>query len=131
MASGGSVMGMEGMKYWIGTVEDRGTGQFCGEKDELKIGRCKVRIHGHHTEDKSVLPTSKLPWSIVETPITSASMSGCGHSPSGIVEGTKVRGYFMDGDGKQIPVVSATFPHVAQCGGSGEGSPGSGAKANG
>jgi hypothetical protein len=129
MSSYGSVMGMEGMKYWIGTVEDRGTGQYSGQKDELKLGRVKVRIHGHHTEDKSKLPTKDLPWCMVETPTTSGSISGVGHSPTGIVEGTKVRGYFMDGDGKQIPIVCATIPHVAQKGGSGKGSPGSGAKA--
>lgn len=108
------MFGMNGMKWWIGTVEDRGTGQFCGEKDELKIGRVKVRIQGHHTEDKGKLPTSELPWAFVMQPTTSAAISGIGFSPTGIVETTKVVGFFMDDDGQQIPVVIGTLPHVQQ-----------------
>jgi len=128
MASPGTVMGKSGMKWWVGTVEDRGTGQFSGEKDELKLGRLKVRIHGHHTEDKSKLPTKNLPWCMVATPLTSASISGVGCSPTGVTEGTKVIGFFMDDEGGQIPVAFASMPHVQQKGGSGSGSPGSGAK---
>ena len=128
MAEFGTVMGQDGLKWWIGTVEDRGTGQFSGQKDELKLGRVKVRIHGHHTENKGDLPTSDLPWCYVATPTTSASISGIGHRPSGLVEGSKVIGFFMDGDGGQYPVVFATLPHIQQKGGSGSSSPGSGTK---
>ena len=126
MAQFGTVLGQDGLKWWIGTVEDRGTGQFSGEKDELKLGRIKVRIKGHHTEDKSVLPTSKLPWCYVMTPTTSASISGVGHSPTGIVENTKVIGFFMDGDGAQFPCVFGTLPHVQQKSDAEHNAPGSG-----
>jgi hypothetical protein len=120
------MFGMNGMKWFIGTVEDRGSGQFCGEKDELNIGRVKVRIHGHHTEDKSKLPTKGLPWAFVMTPVTSASISGCGASPIGLVENSKVVGFFMDDDGQQIPVIIGSLPHVQQKNCIGPGAPGSG-----
>lgn len=126
MAEFGTVMGQDGLKWWIGTVEDRGTGQFSGQKDELKLGRIKVRIKGHHTEDKGKLPTKDLPWCYVMTPTTSASISGVGHSPTGIVENTKVLGFFMDGDGSQVPIVFGTLPHIQQKSDAAPNAPGSG-----
>ena len=126
MAEPGTVMGQDGLKWWVGTVEDRGSGQFSGEKDNLKLGRIKVRIHGHHTEDKGKLPTKDLQWCYVMNSTSSASISGVGRSPTGIAEGTKVLGFFMDGDGGQIPIVFGTMPHIQQKGGSGEQAPGSG-----
>ena len=41
--------GKDGFVWWNGVVENR--------KDPLFLGRCKVRILGWHTEDKSMLPT--------------------------------------------------------------------------
>ena len=114
MADFGTVAGNQGMVWWIGTVEDRGTGQFSGEKDELCIGRMKVRIKGYHTDNKSKLPTSKLPWCYMLLPTTSAAISGMGHSPSGIVENSKVIGFFLDGKAAQLPIVFGVLPHIQQ-----------------
>jgi hypothetical protein len=114
MAEFGTVLGQDGLKWWIGVVEDRGTGQFSGQKDTLKLGRIKVRIKGHHTDNKGDLPTSKLPWCYVMQPTTSAAISGIGHSPSGLVENSKVIGFFMDGDGGQVPIVFGVLPHIQQ-----------------
>lgn len=126
MADFGTVMGQEGMKWWIGIVEDRGTGQFSGQKDELKLGRIKVRIKGHHTEDKGKLPTKELPWCYVLMPTTSASISGIGHSPTGIVENSKVIGFFLDGDAGQYPIVFGVLPHIQQKNDAQPNAPGSG-----
>jgi hypothetical protein len=114
MAEFGTVLGQDGLKWWIGVVEDRGTGQFSGQKDNLKLGRIKVRIKGHHTDNKSDLPTKDLPWCYVMQPTTSAAISGIGHSPSGVVENSKVIGFFMDGDGGQVPIVFGVLPHIQQ-----------------
>ena len=114
MAEFGTVLGQDGMKWWIGVVEDRGTGQFSGQKDNLKMGRIKVRIKGHHTDNKSDLPTKDLPWCYVMLPITSATVSGVGISPTGVAEGSKVIGFFMDGDGGQVPIAFGTIPHIQQ-----------------
>ena len=121
-----SMVGQSGLKWFIATVEDRGTGQFSGEKDELKIGRVKIRIHGRHTEDKSKLPTKDLPWAYVMTPTTSAGISGVGCSPTGLVENSRVVGFFMDDDGEQIPIIIGSLPHVQTKKNIGDNAPGSG-----
>ena len=81
-------MGLGGFLWFSGVVEDR--------QDPEKLGRCKVRIFGYHTDDLSVLPTKDLPWATPMMPITSASTSGVGTAPIGPVEGTWVVGWFLD-----------------------------------
>lgn len=89
--------------YWFfGVVEDR--------DDPMRLGRVKVRIIGYHTDDKSELPTSDLPWAMPILPVTSAATSGIGHSPTGVVEGTWVFGFFIDGNEGQQPAVLGTLP---------------------
>jgi len=90
-------MGMEGFVWWYGVVEDR--------KDPLFLGRVKVRCIGFHTDDKELIKTEELPWAEVIQPITSAAISGIGQSPTGLVEGTHVFGFFRDGAEGQEPVV--------------------------
>ena len=69
------------------------------------MGRYRVRIYGHHTQSKEKLPTAHLPWAIPMQPVTSAAISGVGQSPTGLVEGSAVIGFFVDGDEGQIPVI--------------------------
>lgn len=88
-------------KWWIGVVEDR--------VDPAQLGRCKVRIIGYHTEDLGELPTTELPWAVPIMPMTSASISGVGETPS-FVEGTTVVGFFSDGEDEQVPIIFGTLP---------------------
>ena len=88
--------------WWVGVIEDR--------KDPDKMGRCKVRIFGFHPPDKGILSTEDLPWAMMMTPATSASISGVGISPVGILEGSWVVGFFMDGDDAQQPIIVGTVP---------------------
>jgi hypothetical protein len=90
--------------WFFGVVEDR--------KDPLFAGRVRVRCYGWHTDNKSELPTSSLPWAQVMTPITSAAMSGIGTSATGLVEGTTVVGFFMDGINAQLPLVLGSVPGI-------------------
>lgn len=87
--------------WWIGVVEDR--------MDPEKMGRHRVRIFGYHTADKGDIPTDKLFWAMPMLPISSASISGIGVSPTGIVEGTHVIGFFIDGHDCQVPVIIGTY----------------------
>ena len=89
-------MGKEGFVWWQGVVEDR--------HDPLFLGRCRIRILGWHTKDKSQIPTESLPWAFPVQPITSAAQTGVGISPTGPVEGTWVVGFFRDGEDGQEPV---------------------------
>lgn len=93
-----------GFFWWVGVVEDR--------NDPMFLGRCKVRVVGYHTSDKAELPTYDLPWAYPLQPITSAAMSGIGHTPVGPVEGTWVTGYFRDGEDCQEPIMIGTMAGV-------------------
>lgn len=89
------------MRIYQGVVEDI--------KDPMKLSRVKVRVFGLHTEDKSKISTESLPWALVAFPTTSASMSGVGASPSGLLKGSWVYVFFTDSD-EQYPVVFAALP---------------------
>lgn len=99
-------MGKNGFVWWTGVVEDI--------DDPLKIGRLRVRIIGFHTEDKVLLPTKSLPWAVVLQPVTSAAVSGIGTSPTGVVNGSWVMGFFKDGWSAQDPVVMGTFAGIPE-----------------
>ena len=94
-------MGKEGFVWAVGVVEDR--------MDPLFLGRCKVRWLGWHTKDKQDLPVHLLPWAFPLMPLTSASQTGVGTSPTGPVEGTWVMGFFRDGPAANDPVMIGTL----------------------
>ena len=95
-------LGKNNFIWFNGVVEDR--------NDPQKLGRLRVRCVGIHTDNKDDLPTADLPWSQLIHPITSSGISGLGHSPGFIVEGTWVFGYFRDGYAMQEPMVIGTLP---------------------
>jgi hypothetical protein len=98
--------GRDGYIWWHGVVEDR--------KDPMFLGRCRVRILGWHTADKTELPTADLPWAQALMPITSASQVGVGQAPVGPIEGTWVMGYYRDGELAQEPVMVGTLHGVPE-----------------
>ncbi len=87
--------------WWIGVVEDR--------DDPEKLGRCRVRIYGIHTPDKSVLPTANLPWAMPIQPSNYGATSGIGGPPLGALPGTWVVGFFLDGEDMQQPAFFGTI----------------------
>lgn len=95
--------GLDTFVWWHGVVEDI--------KDPLKLGRVRVRVLGWHTDNKGSagIPTQDLPWAMVMQPITSAAMSGLGHSPTGVLQGSWVVGFFLDGLNAQQPMVMGTY----------------------
>lgn len=95
------IFNKDGFNWWIGVVEDR--------NDPEKLGRCRVRIFGYHTESRTLLPTKQLPWAIPIQPITSAAISGIGTTPIGPLEGTWVMGFFLDGEDMQQPAMLGTI----------------------
>ena len=98
----GNFMGKDGFVWFVGVVEDR--------QDPTATGRVRVRCLGYHTENLIKLPTEDLPWSHVMNPITSATVSGIGQTPLGLVEGSWVMGFFRDGAEAQQPVVMGVLP---------------------
>ena len=97
-------MGKDGFTWFVGVVEDR--------QDPKTLGRVRVRCLGYHTEDLDRIPTADLPWAHVMNPITSATVSGVGQTPLGMVEGTWVVGFFTDGEEAQLPMIMGTLPGV-------------------
>ena len=69
-------------------------------------GRCRVRIFGWHTEDKTALPTEDLPWAHPMLPINNPTVSG---KPR---EGDWVVGFFMDGESGQYPIMMGVLPGI-------------------
>ena len=96
--------------WFTGVVEDR--------MDPLRLGRCKVRAFGYHSHDISEQPTETLPWALPLAPVTSASQTGVGESPTGPVEGTWVMGFFRDGKDMQEPIFMGTIPGIPETPGS-------------
>lgn len=97
---------MLGNTFFYGVVESRA--------DPLKLGRCKVRVIGVHTENTAVLPTKDLPWCVPMQPITSAGVSGIGVSPTGPVEGTFVVVIFRDEGTFQEPLMIGTLSGIPE-----------------
>ena len=97
-------MGKDGFQWFVGVVEDR--------QDPKKLGRVRVRCLGYHSENISDLPTSDLPWAHPMNPVSSATVSGLGQTPLGMVEGTWVVGFFQDADEAQQPIIIGTLPGV-------------------
>ena len=96
-------LGISEFKWFVGVVEDR--------HDPQKLGRLRVRCLGIHTSDKTKISTADLPWASVSLPTTASGISGLGQSPSFIVEGSWVWGYFRDGsDLLQELVIVGTLP---------------------
>jgi hypothetical protein len=102
-------MGQDGFVWFIGVVEDR--------NDPLELGRVRVRCLGYHTDDLSSIPTSSLPWAHVMHPTTDPAMHGMGKTPSFLVEGGWVCGFFRDSRDKQQPVIIGTLPGIPETSG--------------
>ena len=88
-------MGKDGFIWWQGVVEDR--------HDPLYLGRCRIRILGWHTENRTQMPTESLPWSYPILPLNSDQ--GQVHAPK---EGTRVVGFFRDGEAGQHRYIFGT-----------------------
>ena len=97
-------MGLDGFVWFTGVVEDR--------NDPDKLGRVRVRCLGFHTEDLVDIPTADLPWATVMHPVTDPSMQGLGNSPSFLVEGSWVIGFFSDANLKQQPIIIGSLPGI-------------------
>ena len=102
MAEQSYFMGLDGFVWFTGVVEDR--------NDPELLGRVRVRCVGFHTDNIVELPTSELPWAHVMHPVTDPSMHGMGNTPSFLVEGSWVVGFFRDAEEEQQPIILGSLP---------------------
>jgi hypothetical protein len=89
--------GKNGFIWWFGVVEDR--------QDPLKLGRCRVRCVGWHSDNKMQLPTNGLPWAISVFPTNNPN-------PYAVKEGDMVFGFFVDGENAQQPMILGIVPSI-------------------
>jgi len=92
-------------RWFMGTIVDR--------NDPLKLGRCRVRVFGVHTDNKNKVPTQSLPWATVMRPVSDAANSGIS-GPVQLVEGTTVVGFFSDGESAQVPIIMGTLAGIPE-----------------
>ena len=92
-------MGQDGFHWFVGVVEDR--------IDPSALGRVRVRCLGYHSSDVVQLPTTELPWAHVMHPVTDPCMQGMGNSPSFLVEGSYVVGFFRDPEKQQLVIMGS------------------------
>ena len=97
-------VGRGNFTWFFGVVEDR--------NDPVQLGRVRVRAYGYHSDNKDQIPTDQLPWAVPLNGVDSAAISGVGISPTGMVEGSWVVGFFMDGDRAQEPAILGTLSGV-------------------
>lgn len=87
--------------WFVGTVVD--------VDDPLQIGRVKVRALPFYNDAAD----DDLPWAQCMQPIQSAAKAingfGVGISPTGILVGSSVMGFFLDGELAQQPLILGTF----------------------
>jgi uncharacterized protein (TIGR02594 family) len=97
-------VGRKSFTWFIGVVEDR--------NDPVQLGRVRVRCFGWHTDKKDQIPTSALPWAVVINSTDSGSISGLGTTPPGLLEGSWVLGFFLDGDTGQEPAILGSITGI-------------------
>lgn len=92
-------LGQEGFRWFIGIVEDI--------LDPRKLGRVKVRVINEDDD----FSTEQLPWVQVMMPNSSATADGIGDSPN-LGLGSRVIGFYLDGEEKQQPMILGSFPTI-------------------
>lgn len=86
--------------WFTGVIEDI--------DDPDNLNRVKVRCHGWHTTNTSLVKTEDLPWATIMMPVTSASIQGNGGNHH-LEVGSWVVGFFRDGPSAQDPMVMGSI----------------------
>lgn len=100
--------GADGFRWFFGVVENR--------DDPKMIGRVKVRIYNTHPQTAALVKTDDLHWATVIMPPTSAGLNQVGRSPTGMLVGTTVFGFFADSGESQMPIVLGTLAGIPKTG---------------
>jgi len=97
-------LGLNNFVWFMGVVEDR--------FDPLRLGRVRVRPYGWYSGDRKKVPVESLPWAQVIQDPTSAAVGDIGKSPNGLLPGSWVVGFFLDGNRYQRPIVLGSISGI-------------------
>ena len=109
----------ENVSWFFGVVEENNDSK---AKDGKKLGRCRVRLVGIHSQEKvendetgEGIPTDKLIWAYPIVPPIFSSMNGIGVSPnSRIMNGSWVLCMAMDGGAAQEIFIMGTIAGIPE-----------------
>lgn len=93
--------GQQGFRYFIGIVE--------AVDDPKQLGRARVRVINAFDD---TIETDDLQWAHVLLPTTGGGFSGVGETPY-LVAGSRVLGFYIDGNEKQQPIITHVMPIIA------------------
>lgn len=102
----GQRIGEEGFIWFMGIVVDI--------DDPKKLGRVKVRVFNLDGPPDKGIDNEDLQWATPLMPVTSASFYQVGSSPTGMLPGSRVIGFYIDGKIRRKPVVMGSFPFIDQ-----------------
>ena len=77
--------------------------------DPLGIGRVKVRVPSHHSNDLNDVKTSDLPWAMCLYPVVGGALGGVSGGSTGLLVGSWVTGYYRDPDDNQDFVIVGSY----------------------
>ena len=101
-------IGKDGFIWWLGQVAPAKywrTDKSKIDEDGKWAYRCKVRIIGYHTFNRTVLKEDDLPWAHIMVDPADGSAQGALGATHNLAGGETVFGFFLDGDDAQQPVI--------------------------
>jgi len=92
-------LGEEGLRWFIAIVEN--------VNDPQQLGRVQIRVINEN--DHPSITTDELLWATPIQSITSAAYNQVGESPTGLLVGSHVFGFYLDGHEKQLPLIWGSY----------------------
>jgi len=110
-------IGRDGYVWWVGQIasedswkENKPENPKDSNEDIKGFGeRYRVAIIGYTPFDNQEVTDDELQWAYVEYPVTAGAGGRTSSQSANLAQGDFVRGYFLDGEEGQIPIISAVL----------------------
>ena len=110
-------IGRDGYIWWVGQIasedswkENKPSSPRPSNEDIRGFGeRYRVAIIGYSPYDTQEVTDEELQWAYVEYPVTAGGGGRSSSQSANLAQGDCVRGYFLDGEEGQIPIISAVI----------------------
>ena len=110
-------IGRDGYVWWVGQIasedswkENKPENPKDSNEDIKGFGeRYRVAIVGYTPFDTQEVTDDELPWASVEYPVTAGAGGRASSQSANLAQGDFVRGYFLDSEEGQIPIICAVI----------------------